>query len=71
MTTLGSQNNILKEVYEKGKRVKSVNASPGGENDKIPPFMKNRKSSAGDDMKKAKTEAAQRRLAMMKKSGGK
>lgn len=62
MTTLNSQTNILKEVYEKGKPVDQQ------QNDKkMPPFMKGRKAP-NEDARKAKSEAAQRRLAMMQKS---
>lgn len=60
MTTLNSQTNILKEVYEKGKPVDQK------QNGKMPPFMKGRKAP-NEDARKQKTAAAQRRLAMMQK----
>ena len=81
MTTLGSQSNILKEVYKKG-RVKKL--ATDGQNDfngpgdgvhtrktgNVPPFMKNRKVANAEDAKKAKGDAARRRLAMMRKNSG-
>lgn len=81
MTTLGSQSNILKEVYEKGKVRKLAHPNiPGGHKSeesrqaaegKIPPFLKNRKVANVEDAKKAKGDAARRRLAMMRKNSGK
>lgn len=69
MTTLGSQSNILKEVYERGKKM------PDGMTDDakkmMPPFMKGRKVANVEDAKKAKGDAARRRLAMMRKNSGK
>lgn len=71
MTTLNSQTNILKEVYEKGKprKMDAVHEHEETSNPrqgKMPPFMKGRKAP-NEDARKQKSAAAQRRLTMMQK----